>query len=65
MNEEPFGPLAPILSFNDIDDAVDEANRLEYGLAAGVYTKILSLPKIWAQYRKRTNFYKSSWTRFG
>ena len=43
MNEEPFGPLAPILSFNDIDDAVDEANRLEYGLAAYVYTKNLKL----------------------
>ena len=38
MNEEPFGPLAPILSFNDVDEAIEEANRLEYGLAAYLQT---------------------------
>ena len=43
MNEEPFGPLAPILSFDQLDDALDEANRLEYGLAAYVYTNNLKL----------------------
>lgn len=43
MNEEPFGPLAPILSFDHLDDALDEANRLEYGLAAYVYTNNLKL----------------------
>jgi succinate-semialdehyde dehydrogenase/glutarate-semialdehyde dehydrogenase len=39
MNEEPFGPLAVMLPFNDFEDAVDEANRLPYGLAAYAYTK--------------------------
>ncbi len=43
MNEEPFGPLAPISSFDHLDDALDEANRLEYGLAAYVYTNNLKL----------------------
>ena len=43
MNEEPFGPLAPILSFDHLDDALNEANRLEYGLAAYVYTNNLKL----------------------
>jgi succinate-semialdehyde dehydrogenase/glutarate-semialdehyde dehydrogenase len=38
MNEEPFGPLAPINSFSSIDDVIDEANRLNYGLAAYAYT---------------------------
>ena len=38
MNEEPFGPLALLLSFDDIDDALAEANRLPYGLAAYAYT---------------------------
>ena len=38
MNEEPFGPVAPISSFSDFDAVVAEANRLDYGLAAYAYT---------------------------
>ncbi|WP_158742503.1 NAD-dependent succinate-semialdehyde dehydrogenase [Acidisphaera sp. L21] len=38
MNEEPFGPLAVMSSFRDIDEAVSEANRLAYGLASYAYT---------------------------
>jgi succinate-semialdehyde dehydrogenase/glutarate-semialdehyde dehydrogenase len=34
MNEEPFGPVAIINSFAEIDSAIGEANRLPYGLAA-------------------------------
>ena len=39
MNEEPFGPLAMIMPYGDLDEAVDEANRLPYGLAAYAYTR--------------------------
>src|SRR6266516_7302803 len=39
MNEEPFGPLAPITPFKDYDSVVAEANRLPYGLAAYAYTR--------------------------
>ncbi len=39
MNEEPFGPLAPISSFSSMDEVIEEANRLDYGLAAYAYTK--------------------------
>ena len=39
MNEEPFGPLAPITSFKDFDGLVKEANRLPWGLAAYAYTR--------------------------
>jgi succinate-semialdehyde dehydrogenase/glutarate-semialdehyde dehydrogenase len=39
MNEEPFGPLAPIRAFRDTDEVVAEANRLPYGLAAYAYTR--------------------------
>jgi succinate-semialdehyde dehydrogenase / glutarate-semialdehyde dehydrogenase len=39
MNEEPFGPLAPIRAFHDWDEVVSEANRLPYGLAAYAYTR--------------------------
>ena len=39
LNEEPFGPIAPIASFKDFDGALAEANRLPYGLAAYAYTR--------------------------
>ncbi|MEL3891438.1 NAD-dependent succinate-semialdehyde dehydrogenase [Ferrovibrio sp. MS7] len=39
MNEEPFGPVVPILPFRDLDAALVEANRLPYGLAAYAYTR--------------------------
>lgn len=38
MNEEPFGPLALISSFASFDEAVSEANRLPFGLAAYAFT---------------------------
>jgi succinate-semialdehyde dehydrogenase/glutarate-semialdehyde dehydrogenase len=38
MNEEPFGPLALMVPFANLDDALEEANRLPYGLAAYAYT---------------------------
>ncbi|MDE2361254.1 MAG: NAD-dependent succinate-semialdehyde dehydrogenase [Hyphomicrobiales bacterium] len=39
MNEEPFGPLAPISRFSTYEEVVKEANRLPYGLAAYAYTR--------------------------
>jgi succinate-semialdehyde dehydrogenase / glutarate-semialdehyde dehydrogenase len=39
MNEEPFGPLAVISSFRTFDEAVEEANRLPFGLASYAYTR--------------------------
>ncbi len=39
MNEEPFGPLAVMTPFGRLEDAVAEANRLPYGLAAYAYTR--------------------------
>jgi succinate-semialdehyde dehydrogenase/glutarate-semialdehyde dehydrogenase len=39
MNEEPFGPVALMMPFGDLDEAVTEANRLPYGLAAYAYTR--------------------------
>jgi len=39
MNEEPFGPLAIINPFKTFDDAVREANRLPFGLAAYAWTR--------------------------
>jgi succinate-semialdehyde dehydrogenase/glutarate-semialdehyde dehydrogenase len=38
MNEEPFGPLALISRFSSLDDVVEEANRLPFGLASYAFT---------------------------
>jgi len=39
MNEEPFGPLAMIASFKELEEVVEEANRLPFGLAAYAFTR--------------------------
>jgi len=41
MNEEPFGPLVPILSFKDFDEVVERANNNDLGLASYIYTNNL------------------------
>ena len=38
MREEPFGPIAPIAPFTDVEEVLARANSLGYGLAAYVYT---------------------------
>jgi acyl-CoA reductase-like NAD-dependent aldehyde dehydrogenase len=38
MREETFGPVLPIMAFDDDDEAVRLANNSEYGLAASVWT---------------------------
>jgi succinate-semialdehyde dehydrogenase / glutarate-semialdehyde dehydrogenase len=38
MNEEPFGPIALVNSFETFDEAIAEANRLAYGLASYAFT---------------------------
>jgi len=41
FNDEPFGPVAAIRSFNTLEEAIGEANRLPYGLAGYAFTKSL------------------------
>jgi succinate-semialdehyde dehydrogenase/glutarate-semialdehyde dehydrogenase len=38
MTQEPFGPIAPIVTFKTFDEVVERANSLEYGLAAYAFT---------------------------
>ncbi len=40
--EEIFGPVLSVLTFEDLDEAVQLANATEYGLAAGLWTRDLS-----------------------
>lgn len=39
MRDETFGPVLPIMAFDDADEAVRLANDSEYGLAASVWTR--------------------------
>jgi succinate-semialdehyde dehydrogenase/glutarate-semialdehyde dehydrogenase len=39
MREEPFGPLAVINPVSSIDEAIDKANGLPFGLAAYAFTR--------------------------
>lgn len=39
MNDEPFGPLALMVPVGGLDEALAEANRLNYGLAAYGFTR--------------------------
>ncbi|OZD18260.1 NAD-dependent succinate-semialdehyde dehydrogenase [Rhodococcus sp. 06-156-3C] len=41
LQEEIFGPVAPIIGFDTEDEAVSIANDTEYGLAAYLYTRDL------------------------
>lgn len=39
MSNEPFGPVALMRPFDSFDDAIEQANRLPYGLAAFAFTE--------------------------
>ncbi|MFW3612634.1 NAD-dependent succinate-semialdehyde dehydrogenase [Staphylococcus caprae] len=38
MHEETFGPIAPVMTYSDIEDAIQMANDTEFGLAAYFFT---------------------------
>jgi acyl-CoA reductase-like NAD-dependent aldehyde dehydrogenase len=39
VQEEPFGPILPLLKFSDVDDAIARANATDYGLGASVWCR--------------------------
>ncbi|WP_414650535.1 NAD-dependent succinate-semialdehyde dehydrogenase [Ensifer sp.] len=41
LTEEPFGPVATIMRFSEIDEFVARANSLEFGLASSVFSNDL------------------------
>jgi lactaldehyde dehydrogenase/glycolaldehyde dehydrogenase len=38
MQKEVFGPVLPIGTFRDLDEAIEFANDCEYGLTSSIYT---------------------------
>ena len=38
MREEQFGPVLPVLSYTDVDDAIRRANDTDYGLGGTVWS---------------------------
>jgi succinate-semialdehyde dehydrogenase/glutarate-semialdehyde dehydrogenase len=42
LEEETFGPVAPLMPFEDEEQAIAWANHTDYGLAAYVWTRDLS-----------------------
>lgn len=42
MTEETFGPVAPIVPVGSLDEAIEKANSLDFGLGANIYTRDLA-----------------------
>jgi len=44
--EEIFGPVQSIQKFKNLEEVAERANKTTYGLAASVFTKVKTLPKV-------------------
>ena len=45
VQEEAFGPILPLLKFDDLDEVIARANNSEYGLAGAVWSKDIEQAK--------------------
>jgi len=45
VSREVFGPVLPVMTFPDLDTAINEANNTRYGLGASIWTKDLATTK--------------------
>ena len=77
MQREVFGPVLPITTFRDLDEAIAYANDCEYGLASSIYTSNLDVAmracneiKFGETYVNRENFeamqgFHAGWRKSG
>jgi lactaldehyde dehydrogenase/glycolaldehyde dehydrogenase len=77
MQQEIFGPVLPITTFKDLDEAIDMANDCEYGLTSSIYTKSIDVAmrackeiKFGETYINRENFeamqgFHAGWRKSG
>lgn len=77
IQEETFGPVLPVVEFEDIDDAIEWANDCEYGLTSSIYTQNLDMAfklmrslKFGETYVNRENFeamqgFHAGWRKSG
>ena len=49
FNHEPFGPIAAILEYRTLQEAIFEANRLPFGLAGYAFTRSIETAHLLAQ----------------
>lgn len=45
VTEEAFGPVLPVIKYNDYEDVIKKANNTEYGLAGSIWGKDLELAR--------------------
>ena len=77
MQKETFGPVLPITTFKDLDEAIELANDCEYGLTSSIYTRNLDVAmrackeiKFGETYINRENFeamqgFHAGWRKSG
>ncbi len=77
MRKEIFGPVLPITTFRDLDEAIELANDCEYGLTSSIYTKSVDVAmracneiKFGETYVNRENFeamqgFHAGWRKSG
>lgn len=49
FNDEPFGPVAAIRGFDTLDEAIQESNRLPYGLVSYAFIQSIKTAHVLAQ----------------
>ena len=59
--EEIFGPVASLIPFSDVDDAVRQANDTTYGLAAAMWTRDLATAHVVARRLDAGTVWVNTW----